>query len=290
MRQTTLGTNLRLVRKRAHTPKTSQGSRRPVVEETRDEGPRALVDLLRSEEDLAWYAIGRGTVYTRALRSIPFGNTLKCISELLLRCASQTPITVDRGGIAFVASDQTSGRLIHIFLSRDDMLEFKVIQESLPFRCTLETSSIHNQSAASVCGQTAPCVGRVPSAEAPGQRGDVRQRLGARGFPGGLQRQALNGAGGKFHPSPRRPHTKHSTISVNPVQCTDYQIPEGYRSAGVCITSTILQRILREYRPGDRRRRAVCLPPKHFQARHTHREQLVPPHRSGYALLAQQVG
>ena len=57
MRQTTLGTNLRLVCKPAHIPKTSQGSRRPAVEETRDEGPRALVDLLRSEEDLAWYAI-----------------------------------------------------------------------------------------------------------------------------------------------------------------------------------------------------------------------------------------
>ena len=63
---------------------------------------------------------------------------------------------MDRGGIAFVASDQTSGRLIHIFLSREDMLEFRVMQESLPFRCTLETGSIHNQSAAFACDRPHP--------------------------------------------------------------------------------------------------------------------------------------
>ena len=48
--------------------------------------------------------------------------------------------------------------------------------------------------------------------------------------------------------SGRRTHTKHSTISVNPAMCVEYQIPQGYRTRGVSISSTILQRILREYK------------------------------------------
>ena len=91
-------------------------------------------------------------------------NTLKCISELLLCCAAQTPIVVDAQGIYFVACYQTSvrywlgfrttkkikwftnpdsGRLIHIALRAADLLEFQVHTEKLPFRCTLETGSIH---------------------------------------------------------------------------------------------------------------------------------------------------
>ena len=48
--------------------------------------------------------------------------------------------------------------------------------------------------------------------------------------------------------SGKRAHTKHSTICVNPAQCTEYQIPAGYLTEGVNISSAILQRILREYK------------------------------------------
>ena len=40
----------------------------------------------------------------------------------------------------------------------------------------------------------------------------------------------------------------HTTICVNPAMCVEYQIPQGYRTEGVSISSTILQRILREYK------------------------------------------
>ena len=45
-------------------------------------------------------------------------------------------------------------------------------------------------------------------------------------------------------------HTKYSTISVSPQQCPEYAVPTGYtpERAGVCISSSILQRILREYK------------------------------------------
>lgn len=60
-----------------------------------------LVDLLQREERLSFHAV------------LPHGSTLKCISELLLRCATQTPLSVTPNGITLVASDATSGRLIH---------------------------------------------------------------------------------------------------------------------------------------------------------------------------------
>lgn len=47
--------------------------------------------------------------------------------------------------------------------------------------------------------------------------------------------------------SGKRSHTKHSTICVNPSQSPEYQIPNGYHTAGVATSSAILQRILREY-------------------------------------------
>lgn len=52
-------------------------------------------------------------------------------------------MTVGPKGIGFVASDQTSGRLIHIQLVPNDLLHFRLCIESVPFRCTLETNSIH---------------------------------------------------------------------------------------------------------------------------------------------------
>ena len=106
-------------------------------------GIQSLVDLLLADEPLVWHAV------------IPFGtrppddprslspNTLKCIAELLLRCAPQTPISVDHDGIVFVACDQGSGRLIHILLSAEDLIQFQFHSEKVPFRCTLETSSLH---------------------------------------------------------------------------------------------------------------------------------------------------
>ena len=49
--------------------------------------------------------------------------------------------------------------------------------------------------------------------------------------------------------SGRQDHTKHSTICVKHVgQCTEYLTPTGYKSEGVTVPSTILQRILREYK------------------------------------------
>ena len=94
-----------------------------------DDAVQALIDFLCAEEAVVFYAV------------IPFGNTLKCIAELLLRCANQTPMTVDaEQGVAFTACDQNSGRLIHIVLRPRDMLRFHVAKA--PFRCTLETGSL----------------------------------------------------------------------------------------------------------------------------------------------------
>jgi hypothetical protein len=47
---------------------------------------------------------------------VPNGSILKCISELLLRCAPSAPVHVDAGGIVFVACDPASGRLVHVSL------------------------------------------------------------------------------------------------------------------------------------------------------------------------------
>ena len=48
--------------------------------------------------------------------------------------------------------------------------------------------------------------------------------------------------------SGRQKHTKHSSISVNPVQSCEYVIPSAYPNPGIAIASVILQRILREYK------------------------------------------
>ena len=65
-------------------------------------GVQILLDLVKEEGNLLWYAI------------VPFGNSVKCISELLMRCSTQTPLVVTSEGLVMVASDQTSGRLIRI--------------------------------------------------------------------------------------------------------------------------------------------------------------------------------
>lgn len=98
---------------------------------TKHDSSKTLVDMLMVQEELQWHAI------------VPFGNVLKSISELLLRCAPHTPMTVDHTGIFFVSCDQTSGRLIHIILLKEDLIDFKLHSDNVPFRCTLETGSLH---------------------------------------------------------------------------------------------------------------------------------------------------
>ena len=48
--------------------------------------------------------------------------------------------------------------------------------------------------------------------------------------------------------SGRRMHTKYSTICVSTGLFVDYQVPRGYVTPGVAVSSAILQRILREYK------------------------------------------
>ena len=105
MRQSTLTTTLGL---------TLAPQRRPTDMYS---GLVALVQ--REEEGLLFHAV------------LPQGSVLKCVSELLLRCATQTPLVVhteaflgprptlkcsvllDAQGITLTACDQNSGRLIH---------------------------------------------------------------------------------------------------------------------------------------------------------------------------------
>lgn len=96
------------------------------------DGTQSLVDFLRTEEELLFHAV------------LPLGNTLKCIAELLLRCAPQSPMTVDpENGLCFSACDPGSGRLIHIRIHPDDMIQFRVYSAAkTPFRCSLETGSL----------------------------------------------------------------------------------------------------------------------------------------------------
>ena len=49
-------------------------------------------------------------------------------------------------------------------------------------------------------------------------------------------------------------HTKHSTIGVHhPAQAVEYVIPRDYRTEGVQVSSSLLQRVLREYKNLSRR-------------------------------------
>lgn len=89
-----------------------------------------MMQLLADEEPLAFHAV------------LPHGSVLKCISELLMRCAPHVPLTVDGGGLAFVACDPATGRLIHIALRAEDLLEYDFRRDH-PLRCTLESGSMH---------------------------------------------------------------------------------------------------------------------------------------------------
>lgn len=98
----------------------------------RSTGISALIGTLNAEEDLAFYCV------------LPSGTTLKCISELLLRCAPNASVTVDATGMVFVACDPASGRLIHIELRAADMLRYRFLGTNPPLRSILECSSLHS--------------------------------------------------------------------------------------------------------------------------------------------------
>lgn len=75
----------------------------------------ALLETLNVEDDdgLSFFGV------------LPSGSTLKCVSELLVRCAPMASVTLDAKGLVFVACDTVSGRLVHIVLRAGDMLQFE---------------------------------------------------------------------------------------------------------------------------------------------------------------------
>ena len=170
-------------------------------------GVDTLVNLLQNEEELAFHAI------------IPHGNILKCISELLMRCAPHVSLTIQTTGISFLACDPTGGRLIHINITNGDMHSFSY-RRSTQMRCVLESSSLH-----AVFHQLKRRDMVVLYGTTSGQFGSLVDYSG------------------------RQVHTKHSTIATHQAsQLLDYNIPSGYRTNGVAVPSGILQRILREYK------------------------------------------
>lgn len=80
-----------------------------------------LIKTLEMEENLAFFCV------------LPSGSSLKCISELLMRCAPNAVVTVEPTGVVFIACDPNSGRLVHIDLRAADMLKFRMYPSpSLP--------------------------------------------------------------------------------------------------------------------------------------------------------------
>ena len=118
MRQTRLTRDLRVV---WEPPPPRSGE---AAAHDRRRGIDSLIEFLNTETQLAFHAV------------IPHGNILKCISELLMRCASHVPVTVDPTGISFVACDPASGRLIHVVLQAPDLVDFCFLRDH-PLRCTL---------------------------------------------------------------------------------------------------------------------------------------------------------
>lgn len=133
MRQTTLfGLPSPLMLGGGHRAMTHKETRHSASFLQIGDGTQSLVDFLCGEEDLIFHAV------------LPLGNTLKCIAELLLRCAPQSPMCVDaEHGLTFTACDPSSGRLIHIRIHPDDMIQFRMHSvQKAPFRCSLETTSL----------------------------------------------------------------------------------------------------------------------------------------------------
>jgi hypothetical protein len=206
LRQAQLTADLRLVRGPVSPPAVAVAVA-PTGPMAAGEGIRSMISFLDAESQLVFHAV------------VPHGSILKCISELLMRCAPHVPVTVDEGGLSFVACDPASGRLIHIVLEAADLLEFRFLRAH-PLRCTLDSSSLH-----AVFHQLKRKDVVVLYATSTGQFGSLVDYSG------------------------RQHHTKHSTICVHhPAQAIEYVIPSGYRTEGVPVPSNILQRILREYK------------------------------------------
>ena len=165
---------------------------------------------------------------------MPSGSTLKSVAELMVRCAPQTSTVVDENGIAFVSCDPSSGRLIKVHIQTADMSNFKFMGP-VPLRCTLESTSLH-----AVFHQLKRRDQVVLYGTLDGQFGSLVDYSAQGWHTCGMHAILSSG---------RQTHTKHSTICVKHIgQCTEYIAPEGYKSEGVVVPSTILQRILREYK------------------------------------------
>jgi hypothetical protein len=170
-------------------------------------GVDELIKTLADEENLAFVGV------------LPSGSILKCMSELLLRCAPNAPVTVDPGGMVFVACDAASGRLVHIDIRATDMLKFR-FHAKAPLRSTIECSSLH-----SVFSQLKRKDQVVIYATLGGEWGSLVDY------------------------SAKRSHMKHNTICVRQQGSpAEYVIPSGYPGPGVPILSSILQRTFREYK------------------------------------------
>lgn len=184
------------------------------------DGGDALIRLVAAEEDLAFHAV------------VPHGNILKSVAELLVRCTPQIPVTVDQTGIVFVACDPASGRLIRVHLHAADLLHFRFFLGGVPLRATLEATSLH-----ATCYQLKRKDAVVLYATTAGQFGSLVDYSG------------------------RQDHTKHATICVRQTgggaglagPPPDPPVPTGYHGPGVPVPSSILQRILREYKSLSKR-------------------------------------
>ena len=231
MRQTTLTD---LVRPRHHHgtgSASSQNTPSAVVDPSLEDIPQALVDLVMAEEQLCWHAV------------CPVGSTLKCIAELLLRCAPNTPIAVDVAGLTFIASDAASGRLIQIRLSAADLLQFRIHRGPTPFRCTLETSSLHAVFPPGFVRSFAR--DPVPISSSARTPWSSMPPLRVTSVPSSITVAVAPIPSTPANPGrPPGDPRLHTTIAVNPVMCVEYQIPQGYQTGGVPISSAILQRIL----------------------------------------------
>jgi hypothetical protein len=162
MRQTTIASDFKLGR----------GLSNPVL--------KTLIETLNAADDanLAFFCI------------MPSGSILKCVSELLWRCAPVASGTVHAGGLVFVAGDTMSGRLVKIDLCDRDMLQFSC-WVSAPTRDALECSALYGvfqqpRSATSSSPHTRPIGQTGPSIKSLRSGGSVRHDKRGMGQSGGL--------------------------------------------------------------------------------------------------------
>ena len=89
-----------------------------------------LLSLLEQEGTLVFVAVFR------------HGNMLKCIAQLLQRCAPCTSFAVCSDGLLFIAFDPGTSRLIHVDIRPADLVQFRY-QRAEGCRYALETSSLY---------------------------------------------------------------------------------------------------------------------------------------------------